>query len=76
MLWIYFDDLYNLRANYNGLNLLFEIGEVHCSEHQTYLEDITYYIIKSTSDSELDISCKIKIICEAWITFFKKQEEE
>lgn len=66
------DDLYYLRTNYNGLNLLFEIEQVHCTEHQTYLEDITYDIIKSTSDTELDISVKIKKICEAWITFFKK----
>ena len=65
------DELYNLRANYNGLNLLFEIGQVHCSEHQTYLEDITYDIIKSTSDTELDISIKIKKSAKLGLLFLK-----
>ena len=64
------EQLYFLKKILNGLNLLFEIGQIARTDHQTHLEDITFVLIESTRDKGLDLSYRVSLVCEAWKDFF------
>lgn len=64
------EQLYFFKKNLNGLNPLFDVGQITRTDHQTHLEDITFVLIESTRDKGLDLSYRVSLVCEAWKDFF------
>ena len=64
------NELYLFNANFNGLNLLFEIGQIHRTDHQEYLEEITFIIIESSRGKDMSLEDRVDLISEAWKDFF------
>ena len=55
-----------LEYKFNGINAIFELGNVRNFHHQEQLEDLTYLIIETTRNLDLSLEQRAVSLYEAW----------